>query len=599
MATYNININSHYPPPNPPSTFVEDSQEKQQIKEAINLFYSAHQQLSEGINRITQISMRSPDSHLYLPILSSMQMQMQNVSMQINYLIQQAGLLPIEQSQIQPSPTPIAGAGMPQSLSVPLWNGMGGVWPGNSYLAPPRPIQQAYSPELGAGNGQIQGPLSPVPVIEKANSPSNRGQSLKRPLENPFDPPKAKRSHSKPISDEQSFIDAIKIGTLRALDKYSQPTNVDVVMDENGNTPLLWIIRNHPHPTNLVKTLLEWGANPNAQNNDGQTALHLALQNGTVKRRQSMEDVIKQLLERGALADTKDKQGRTPSESATTHAGISILNRCLHKEGTSNQNQWLKRPIKKPLEGDALSKVVPTFSDEQYLIDAIKKNNKADILTYITCIKNANIFIDEEKNTPLLWVIKNYPTRQNLAKLLLQNGANPNTQNNQGETALHLIVEFKNRIIFGTIRELIKNGALIDIKNQRGQTPLQLAAEQGRIRLVKFLQKTSALINIKDAKNQFPVDTAVELAKSVFESIKDKKETKMIPRSDPPSPIFLTSENSEEGDSEEREARNEEATTTNNLQVKTNEDLQEEDGLEKLFGPIEIEEEEWFFKDGF
>ncbi len=372
MATYNININSSYPPPNPPSTFVEDSQEKQQIKETINLFCSGHQQLSEGINRMTQISMRSPDGHVYLPVLNSMQMQMQNVSMQINYLIKQARLLPVEQSQIQPSPTPIAGAGMPQSLSIPFWNGMGGVWPGNSYLAPPRPIQQAYSLEFGAGNSQIQGPLSPVPVIQKANSPSNQGQSLKRPLENPFDLPKAKRPLENPFdlpkakrlysdmnsqiiltstdTDQQDFINAIKRGTKTALDNCSQPTNVDVVIDENGNTPLLWIIRNHPHPTNPVKTLLEWGANPNAQNNDGQTALHLALQKGTVRRKESMDGVIEKLLEWGTLVDRKDKLGRTPSESATTKHGISTLKSYLAK-GTSNQNQSLKRPIEKPLEG--------------------------------------------------------------------------------------------------------------------------------------------------------------------------------------------------------------------------------------------------------
>ncbi len=96
----------------------------------------------------------------------------------------------------------------------------------------------------------------------------------------------------------------------------------------------------------------------------------------------------------------------------------------------------------------------------------------------------------------------------------------------------------------------------------------------------------------------FIVDTAVEPAKSVFESIKDKKETEGIPPSDPPSPsTFLTFENSEEWDFEAREARNEEATTTNNLQVKNNENLQEEDGFEKIFGPIGIEEEGWLFKD--
>ena len=57
-----------------------------------------------------------------------------------------------------------------------------------------------------------------------------------------------------------------------------------------------------------VKVLVERGADVNAANNTGQTALHVAVQ--------TSDDIVKYLAGHGAKLDAKDKQGRTPLDVA-------------------------------------------------------------------------------------------------------------------------------------------------------------------------------------------------------------------------------------------------------------------------------------------
>jgi hypothetical protein len=83
-----------------------------------------------------------------------------------------------------------------------------------------------------------------------------------------------------------------------------------------GNTPLHLAATFMHH--DLAEILLSAGANPNAKNAIGQTALHVLMKNGLVGHKA----MISLLLKNGADPDLRDNSGRTPFQLAT--AGMSL-----------------------------------------------------------------------------------------------------------------------------------------------------------------------------------------------------------------------------------------------------------------------------------
>ncbi len=690
-----------------------DFQEKQQIKEAIDLFCSG--QLNQGIQRMNQISVRSANSHLYLPILNLMKMQMQSVSVQINHLIQQTGLPPVEQNQIQPFSAPIAGTGMPQSLSSPSLNRVESPQPGNFYLAP-RSIQQENLPEPGAGNSQIQDSSTLVIGTKTGMSqsvlapPGWYEMGMQPPIS--FNPQASMQKiqedrENVTNSDEQFFILKIKTGT--PTDVYNcicsnKNLNLEMVIDEEGNTPLLWMAKNRQRLKKFAEVLLKAGANPNAQNNQDQTALHL-IAASQVDRKDSIVHLINMLVEWGTCIDSKDKQGQTaslvaqknrkwgiahalnsiqslkrPLENASdlskakrsrskpsSHSPLTSKNRetsensdseareAENEEATNNLNLQVMgsagtgnfyvapRPIQRdnllepkagnsqiqkfpsppiidtrtgmpqsviapsgssgmgiqqpiPFNSQAFmekiqenregvnSEVISLTRDEQNFIQLIKGGKSfhkiKDIKKLINAKINVNMVIDEEGNTPLLWIAKTHQRPKIITEIFRKAGANPKAQNDQGQTALHLIAASqvnRKESIVDFINMLVEWGACIDSRDKQGQTAYQVAIKNGKPGIARYLNP------IKSLKR--PLENASDLSKA-------KRS-----RSEPSTHSPVTSknrENSENSNSEAREAGNEE--TTNNFQTKNNEDSWEED-LEKLFPSTGIEGNGELFTD--
>jgi ankyrin repeat protein len=65
-----------------------------------------------------------------------------------------------------------------------------------------------------------------------------------------------------------------------------------------------------------IKILMEKGADVNAFNDDGQTAIHGAAQRGSIP-------VLTFLLEKGAKATVKNKRNRTPLDEAAGDEGLN------------------------------------------------------------------------------------------------------------------------------------------------------------------------------------------------------------------------------------------------------------------------------------
>ncbi|XP_033730840.1 transient receptor potential cation channel subfamily V member 6-like isoform X4 [Pecten maximus] len=67
--------------------------------------------------------------------------------------------------------------------------------------------------------------------------------------------------------------------------------------------------------------------------------------------------------------------------------------------------------------------------------------------------------------------------QEECVRLLVAKGANPNLQDNNGNTVMHMLVIHDKKEMFDLLRDL---GAELDIKNRQGLTPLTLAAKLAR-----------------------------------------------------------------------------------------------------------------------
>lgn len=233
------------------------------------------------------------------------------------------------------------------------------------------------------------------------------------------------------------------------------------VKNENGDTLLHVLSRSiDPYisarkewdvnflPFTIIKTLLDYRANPNIQNNLGQTPLHLAC-----KRMAS--DVIELMVEKGALTTIKDNNELEPIFYARNAFSAYEV-----------PDQWfLQQP-------NLLEQIVKIFlTTKDFSVNA--QDNEGNTLLHY-----ASSFFGHCRH----WSNDDMFRFQ---KYLLDLGANPNLTNNQGQTPLHSSCEWcvlDNRVI-----ALLEKKADPSLADVTGTTPKDLAALRGSSNLVRHM----------------------------------------------------------------------------------------------------------------
>ncbi|MBV9463807.1 MAG: ankyrin repeat domain-containing protein [Verrucomicrobiae bacterium] len=208
----------------------------------------------------------------------------------------------------------------------------------------------------------------------------------------------------------------------------------------DGNTPLFEAIQSNR--ADLVKFLLSQGANPNATNAQGQTALLTAA--GQPKVTAMLQKAGAQLpdifgaLNTGDLGSFEYLLGRQPDLwKAANAAGRNVFMEAIHQK-------------KAPFVEAALKSGAPLDTP------------------------------DAEGNTPLMIACRDNCTP--VGKVLLDHGANPNTRNLEGKTPLILASNQSDLLEF-----LLAKGANMKIKDHTGENALMAAARDGNTDSVKVL----------------------------------------------------------------------------------------------------------------
>ena len=133
-------------------------------------------------------------------------------------------------------------------------------------------------------------------------------------LDHGADPNARNRSGLTPLSGAASrkHVDAVQI-----LLEYNTDINSQ---SDGGETPLYWVLtRGHSDGKvpDIVRRLLEHGADPNICDNDRSTPLHQASSRGSL-------EAVRLLLSYGAKVDEKDEDGRTPFQLAASEGHDEI-----------------------------------------------------------------------------------------------------------------------------------------------------------------------------------------------------------------------------------------------------------------------------------
>ena len=241
---------------------------------------------------------------------------------------------------------------------------------------------------------------------------------------------------------------------------------------------------------NLVKKLLEAGADPNVtdalgftplslKTGSGGTILHAACDKGDI-------NVVKKLLEAGADPNETDALGFTPL-SLKTGSGGTILHAACDK-GDINL-------VKKLLEAGADPNVTDGFGFTP-LMRAVVNISKSGITTDSEVVSSIITALCYSKCSVNAAYVPSKPSDSNVHYC-------------EGSTALHMVLDERpdNDMC---VRALVDNGGALDARDVHGRTPLHIASMQGYHLLIKLLAPSPESFYFKDNNGCTPLYYACE-----------------------------------------------------------------------------------------
>lgn len=232
-----------------------------------------------------------------------------------------------------------------------------------------------------------------------------------------------------------------------------------------------------------TRLLVEKGANINAKDFEGMTALMFAVSRGYLK-------VVEYLLLQGAKLDDCNNFGDIVA---------AFYNPWSYAYYGEDRDEYLKKfeaLLKLENAGDGQRPSLKRKSQMEKdieLLDAIAKNDVDKVKKAIE--SGASLYPDWEQDYmgSMMFRALNSGASCSILKLLIESGASVNDGNINGTTALMRAVMGND---FDAVSYLIGRGAQVNLKNQYSNTALIFAAKNGNVKMIKLLLDHGADINV-------------------------------------------------------------------------------------------------------
>ena len=284
----------------------------------------------------------------------------------------------------------------------------------------------------------------------------------------------SKKALAEAMTPEDSTIHALE-GAARA--NASIPSQEERALLFEANKELTEAVINGD--VEGVKKACERGASVNYRSPTlslGRTLLHAAARAGRV-------DVVRELLNFEANSDAKDDEGQTPLHYAAEGCHVEVLEELLQKfsndADVKELNTALCSAVYKANDEDALANVIDKL--KEHGADVNERSTKVHYKTFYYGTETA-LCIAAKRGMP-----------NTIAKLVAC-GANVNGTTSAGYTAMHFAVLNETDEHGAVIDILVEKRAKVDVATPTGVSPLALASNLGsEVTILKLLEHGAAI----------------------------------------------------------------------------------------------------------
>ena len=271
-----------------------------------------------------------------------------------------------------------------------------------------------------------------------------------------------------------------------SLMEYLLRSGADVdARNKDGETALMSLSTTYfsATPKYMLQILLSFGADINVKDAALKTPLHHACQN-------AMVEMVQLLIDNGAKLDVRDRAGRCPIHYC--------LNNCLWEGNSLHEMLNILLPTKEA------ANIVDTRGRTILHIASLDKSQP---IVEIILNHGANVRqSDYQGKTPLHYAAINKDYGASLIVSLMKKGCNVNSCDHWGQTPLHEGIANEN---LNFIKGLLSEGKCdIEKADITGITPLHVASTKYNISLVKCLLDSKANVNVVDDNNSTPLHFA-------------------------------------------------------------------------------------------